>query len=452
MSLVPRRSSIGAFVVLLASPAAGFAAAGDLDPTFGAGGIVITDLGGAEGGGPVAPSLALQPDGRILLAGTSDRGGDSDFAIVRYEPDGGLDLSFGDAGSVVLDLGQEDLANSVAVQDDGKILVAGSTGSGPVTDFAVVRLMPDGSRDSSFGSGGIVVTDLDERDTGLEIVVLPDGRMVVVGQSSGPPSHVFAVAMARYLPDGSLDPSFDGDGLVVFPGGPTYSTAFSAVLLPDGDLLAIGSVETDFAVMRFNDDGSLDGTFGFGGVATTDLGGSEIGLAGGVQPGGRIVIGGPVTGTPDFALVGFGPDGALDPTFGTGGVTTTDFGDSLDIARSLAIQRNGKIVVGGSTSGPGGSFFALARYLADGHLDPRFGAGGLVITDLGGEASGNAVAVQPDGRILLAGTSDRDFAIVRYVAEARVLEIPTTSFLGLCILALTLGLVGLRFVRLTSVP
>jgi uncharacterized delta-60 repeat protein len=327
-----------------------------------------------------------------------------------------------------------EVAYAVAVQADGKILLAGATtGATTSRDFALVRYEADGDLDEGFGDGGIVTTSFtDDADTAYALLVQSDGRIVVAGDAnSGSSSSGMDFALARYLDDGRLDPDFGAGGLVVTSlasnGG--RDTVYALAIQPiDGEdrLLAVGG-EGDFALTRFRADGQLDATFGDGGRVTGLLG-STIGAARavGVDGEGRLLVAGHAHH--DFALVRLDEDGAPDASFGEDGVALTAVSPTnWDEARGLAIEPDGSVVVGGwvyegnSSSGD----FAVVRYDEAGELDPGFGPGGVVITE--GLApnkrdEGAAVVLQADERVptvrvLVAGsaTSDTsDFAVARY--------------------------------------
>jgi len=348
----------------LATPSA-VAAPGDIDPDFGTGGKVVTDFGGGESAG----ALLLQPDGKLVAAG----GGDGDFLVARYNSDGTLDGSFGSGGKVVVDFfGDRDEASSAVLLADGKILVGGSAAQpaddlgigvppavGDRTDFALARLNSDGSLDASFGTGGLLVTDFFGLfDAVAAVLVQPDGRVVAGGTAtkttSGGDPHDFA--LARYNVDGSLDGSFDGDGRVVTDFVGTQDLLSSLVRQPDGAVVAAGSVRLgdsfDVALARYGVTGSLDGSFGTGGRLTVDLAGSSNTAADAVLlPDGKLVVAGraerPGTGD-DFALARFTSTGMLDPSFGAGGWVTTDFSGNRDGASALALQPDGKLVASGT--------------------------------------------------------------------------------------------------------
>jgi uncharacterized delta-60 repeat protein len=319
--------------------------------------------------------------------------------------------------------GDYDWPADVALQPDGRIVAAGVEGddSGLGRDFALARYNADGSLDATFGSGGRVTTDFaGDVDDAQGVVLQPDGRIVVAGSAiTGSGGRDFAVA--RYLPNGSLDATFGASGVVTrnllgnsdFVGG--------VALQPDGRIVVAGGSGGDFAVLRFNSDGSPDSGFGFGGVALTDFGsGLTFGYAVALQPNRRIVVTGP-TAVLDFALARYKPNGGLDARFGFDGRVITDFEQDDDIPYAVAVQSNGRIVVAGLAASAQGDDafdedFALARYDRHGGLDPSFGGDGRVTTDTGGgNDSAQAVALQADGKIVAAGTPG--FTLVRYLGR-----------------------------------
>ena len=373
----------------LAMPAAAIAAAGELDPSFGTGGVVASVLGT----GASARAIVLQPDGRIVAA--ADVSGD--FAVVRYLPDGSLDPSFGTGGVAAIDLGGFDAADAVALQPDGRIVAAGiSWPAGAV----VVRFDSDGSVDTGFGAGGRVDVPFAGGGGQLwKVVVQPDGKLVVVG-SSGMPSRF---AIARLLPDGSLDPGF-GDGGTVLTPFSAPAGANGAVLQPDGKLVVSGGGQ-DFALARYLPDGTLDASFGAGGTVTTDVGpGYESAVAVALKDGRIVVAGYASVAGGVFALARYEEDGALDPSFGSGGVAASPFAVPAN-GFGLAVAPGGALLVAGGAVLDGTTSFALASYTRDGLLDAGFGTGGVVTTSFGAGVLSNAldVAVQPDGRIVVGG-------------------------------------------------
>jgi uncharacterized delta-60 repeat protein len=302
---------------------------------------------------------------------------------------------------------------AVAGQPDGKVVVAGGG-----SDFIVSRYNANGTLDTTFGSGGIVSTDITgQNDRGEAVVVQPDGKIVVGGIGYSGPQ--FDWVLARYNPDGMLDSTFGVGGKVNIDMGPgSYNEVWDLVLQPDGKILAGGNIEHgsptfgDFAVVRYNTDGTLDTGFGVDGVATTSFGFSDRGFGIALQPDSKIVIAGGSSGgnsNSNFAVARFTPEGVLDSAFGNGGKAQTDIPGSYDYAEDVVVQPDGKIILAGRTS-PVGTFppvydFVLVRYQANGALDASFGSGGIVVKDMGGDDSIASVGLQADGQILVAGST-----------------------------------------------
>jgi len=417
---------------------------GSLDVTFGAAGKVITDFPlNDEGitGLVIQPDgkviAAGRFNSRIFIRGAQD----PNFELARYNTDGTLDLTFGTGGLVSTDFpsNSDDFANAVAVQADGRIVVVGQTGptfsvSTGDTAFGIVRYNTDGSLDTTFGIGGRVSTDFGTtHDSAVAVAVQADGKIVVVGSNGS------AFLLARYNSNGSLDTSgFGTGGKVTTDFGGGFVRASAIVIQPDGRIVAAGSAASNFALARYNTDGGLDGSFGGGGKVITDFNGDSDRINGLViQPDGKLVATGeatsPATGT-DFALARYNTNGTLDSGFGSGGKVTTDFG-GFDSAAALALQKDGGFVVAGLFFPTDGTskipLFALARYNSAGNIDPAFGSGGKVTTDFFGvNNEATAVALQGDGRIVVGGFADtgssNDFALARYTfLPAQLLNIST---------------------------
>jgi uncharacterized delta-60 repeat protein len=364
---------------------------GSLDTTFNAAGKLVTDIGSASS--DEGKSITLQVDGKLVVAGYSTSGGSENFALVRYNVDGSLDTTFNGTGKLVTDIGSNasDIGNSVAVQADGKLVVAGiSSGSGS-HDLAVVRYNPDGGLDTTFNGTGKLVTDIGgmTADQCKSVTVQADGKLVVAGISNSGGLENFAVV--RYNPDGSLDTSFNGTGkLVTDIGSSTYDYGRSMAMQADGKLVVAGYSTSggsdNFALVRYNVDGSLDTTFNGTGKLVTDIGSStsDNGNSVTVQADGKLVVAGVTSGSGsyEFALVRYNADGSLDTTFNGTGKIVTDIGSSTyDEAYSVTVQTDGKLVVAGYSS----SNFAIVRYNADGTLDTSFG--GTPTNTLDGAAS-----------------------------------------------------------------
>ncbi|OGU06404.1 MAG: hypothetical protein A2075_07560 [Geobacteraceae bacterium GWC2_58_44] len=434
------------------------AAWGDLDPSFGTGGEVVTDFVSYN-----ESSVAIQADRKIVVAGTAYNGTNWDFALARYNADGSLDPNFGTGGIVMTDFAYNDnaalvadSASSVAIQADGKIIAVGDVFNGTNSDFALARYNADGSLDTSFGTDGRVTTNFvsgyadpscvkevsqetdiaSSSDAARSLAIQADGKIVIAGSVS-PPSYCgylvstnYDFALARYNTDGSLDTSFGIGGKVMTDFASSDDEAYS-VVIQNGKIIAAGyasngSNRKDFALARYNADGSLDPSFGTGGKVTTDFASSyDYANSVAIQADGKImVVGSAVNGINswDFALARYNADGSLDSSFGTGGKVTTDFASSYDYANSVAIQADGKIIAAGSANN-GTNDFALARYNADGSLDPGFGTGGKVTTDFASHYDyADSVAIQADGKIIVAGNTfngtNNNFALARYLVES----------------------------------
>jgi len=409
------------------------AAPGALDPSFGSDGRVVTKSTLGNG----AQAVALQRDGKIVATGPVAAAGATElvFGLARYKPNGALDSSFGSGGIVkTITSSPDDVPRAVALQRDGRIIVAGvrqteNVGSG--YRFMLARYTRSGTLDSTFGSRGIVTTAVGGRDQDYAsgIAIQPNGKILVAGTTLGPSLQTL-IALVRYNPNGSLDTTFGSNGKVTTTIG-SDAVANALALQPDGRIVVAGSSGEPrrdvFALARYNGNGALDPTFGSGGIVTTEIGGADdAAYAVGLQRDGKIVAAGRSrTGTQDrLAIVRYTSRGALDSGFGSGGAVTTAFGSGSANAYSLGVQRNGKIVAGGTTYDGSRAFFALARYGANGRLDSRFGSGGTVTTSVGpSDAFGWALALQPDGRIVLAGASTDPptggyrFALARYLGD-----------------------------------
>ena len=446
-----------------AAPAS--AAAGDLDPAFGDGGKVTTtgfhgmwvDNTPFDGVTNAAHSVAVQADGKIVAAGEAFDHNISNpiFALARYNSNGSLDTTFGDqdpsnsslrTGKVTTVFSGHEIANSVAVQADGKIVAAGLAYNVGLQgyQFALARYNADGILDTTFDGDGKVTTSFFESvdielsvalqvDIVRSVAVQADGKIVAAGSSQDPYTGIVHFALARYNADGSLDTTFDGDGKVTTSFFGFEDIAYSLAVQAGGKIVVAGSSQdpytgiVHFALARYNADGSLDTTFdGDGKVTTSFFGFEDIAYSLAVQAGGKIVVAGyaSVDGSKQFALARYNIDGSLDTNFGTDGKVTTSFSGIDDRAFSVAVQAGAKIVAAGTTLDFSGHYqFALARYNANGSLDMSFGGDGKVTTDFFTSSQGNiahAVALQADGKIVAAGLAFNPsdggtrFALARY--------------------------------------
>jgi uncharacterized delta-60 repeat protein len=395
-----------------------FNADGSFDATFDGDGKVKTYFGGSN---VYVTAIAIQTDGKIVAVGNIYVGGQSIFALARYNSDGSLDTTFDGDGKVTTAIGT---ANAVALQADGKIIVAGYGRNGSNNDFALARYNSNGSLDATFDSGGIIFTDFgSDYDIANGVVIQADGKIVAAGYSYYYSQAQFA--LARYNPDGSPDTTFDGDGkLVTAPDG-NNNYANTMAIQADGKLVAAGyrrinnsSVE-EFAVIRFNTDGSLDTSFDGDGKVFIGFSGSIIyGVQAGaiaIQPDEKIVTAGAANGS--FALARLNGDGTLDPTFDGDGKVNTSFYYTSGI-RDIALRADGRIIAVGDGSIESGRATYLVSYNNNGTLDATFdGDGKLTIATGFSNDRANDMTLQADGKIVTAGSSDNRFALTRHNAD-----------------------------------
>ena len=410
------------------------AADGDLDTTFDTDGIVTTRTGIGHTYQFVR-SIALQSDGKIVATGYSEISGNGyDFAIVRYNANGTLDTTFGGGdGIVTTDFGNSDnAALSMALQSDGKIVVAGySINAGTNFDIAVGRYNADGTPDTSFGTGGLVMTDFGSTDQAAVSVVLQSNGKIVVAGNSTIPGNDLDFAIVRYNADGTLDTSFGTDGIVTEDFSTSTDYASSIALQSDGKIVAAGNANisghSDFAVVRYNGNGTPDTSFSGDGKVTTNINSRDSDASSMVlQSDGKIVVAGgtSIAGPYDFSLVRYNADGTPDTSFGTDGIVITALSVGYDYAIAMTLQNDGKIVATGVSNISGVSNVALLRYNANGTLDTSFNGDGIVTTQIGNlDSFASAIALQSDGKIVAAGAAsisnnyDFEFAVVRYLTS-----------------------------------
>ena len=388
-------------------------------PGFGTTGKVTTPIGSNADEGR---SMAVQADGKIVVAGISSNGTDNDFAVARYNTNGTLDTTFDGDGKFTRGWGfGHDEANAVAIQSDGKIVVAGTSYNGTAFLYTLLRLNSNGSLDTTFDSDGIVTTAVNTKKNDIvqSVVIQSNGKIVAAGQSYNGSNDDFS--LVRYNSNGSLDTSFNSTGKVVTAFGTSHDYIFSAALQADGKIVVAGNsyngTKYNFALARYNTNGSLDTTFGTSGKVTTSMtSGTDRAYGMILQSDGKILVAG--ESNFDFGLARYNTNGTLDTTFDGDGKVTTPIGSAYDFGRSVVVQPNGKILVAGYGSNGSNNDFALVRYNTNGALDTTFDGDGKLITALGASQDiAYGVKVQSDGKILMAGYSygsNNDFAVVRY--------------------------------------
>jgi uncharacterized delta-60 repeat protein len=410
------------FSLLLIASAQAAAQAGQLDPSFGQGGIVTTDFGNQINSDiATANAVTIQTDGKIVVCGGAPgSNGFPNAAVVRYNTDGSLDKRFGNAGVNVV-LGQFEILTAIALQTDGKIVTAGSAGE----DIDIIRFNSNGQLDSTFGTNGIVsFSAIGALTSG--IVVQPDGN-ILVGNG-----HL----LIRFLPSGQLDLTFGSGGSAKVAG---YNPTAIALLSNGKILVASALVSSGFEnpgfVTRYNGDGSLDASFGINGQLSVPGPANALVLLNAGRFAGEFVIAGNLTSSVSgpvsgFAVSGYKGVGTVDARFGTNGGDVTSVPNFSTIATSgLGLQSSGDFVTSGTASTSSFStVFALARYTPAGRLDVTFGTNGIVTTSFPNtnEVTANGLAIQSDDKIVavgnfitseLHGQFDTGFKLARYLGH-----------------------------------
>ena len=424
---------LAALMVSALTASAASAAPGELDHSFGTNGIAEFPGFPSE----EVSDMAVQGDGKIVLAGTVLLPAPNfrDTYVARLVPQGAFDSSYGSGtGFSDINLGDPDQGGGLILLPDGRIQVSGATtttGPGGGRRFVLAQLLnPQGTFDPAFGGGTGRIVDRynilgTSGDADASLDAARQGSNTIIAGFSDPAGATAAnFAVARISPEGVQDSSFGGGSGVSYAdffGGDDVGRAVA--VQPDGKIVVVGvagpgSAGGFIGVARFNSNGGLDSSFNGGGMATVQ--GSGEALA--IQPDGKVVVAGTSGG--DFIIARFNENGSLDSGFGSGGRAFIDFGAPLDVANDLALQPDGKILVAGS-----GPQFDVARLQPNGALDSTFGNGGKaqVAFDDGPEA--DALALQPDGNIVVAGSG---FNNGRYLAVARLQGDPPGKVSGKC--------------------
>jgi uncharacterized delta-60 repeat protein len=435
-------SLLGAVLLSAIWTAPASAAPGDLDSAFSSDGWVRTLEVRSETNNYLpegAEDLAIQPDGKIVAVGELEDGTSNwYFGAFRYLPSGGLDETFGEGGWVDTDLGSFEFAHAVALQGDGKIVVAGEGDCELATCFVIVRYKADGSLDSAFGGGDGVVRTM-FRQCGcwaLDVAIQPNGKIVAAGwrfrYGDALDDDLFAVA--RYLPDGALDRTFSGDGRVSVDLGFGDDIAHSVAVLPGGKVLVAGQgtrnrylTEDDFALARFRNDGTLDPGFSGDGLRTINFGRQRYDIAYSldVQDDGRILVAGTTSDEleahPRLAVARLNPGGSLDRSFGRDGLIRFRPGPYGGYARTMVQHPDGRVVVAGRRfvdAVHDSSDWIVLRYLRNGTPDPSFGGDGMVVTDFGtGADRAGGITIDADGKIVVGGWIYESLGLARYLTR-----------------------------------
>jgi uncharacterized delta-60 repeat protein len=403
------------------------AAPGELDTSFNGTGKLVINFGGEDR----ATQAAITPDGRIVVVGTTTSGAISDYALARVNASGTLDKTFSGDGLEHLESepSPKDTGGSVVVLPDESIVV---TGQGKSTkDFFTEELNPDGSKNESFAkaTGGASTVDFGGEESANDMVRQPDGKLVIVGSTSTDGGDF---AIARLNADGTLDTSFGNGGKQTANFGGT-DAAEKVALTAEGKIVIVGEGGSthDMAVTRLNSDGSIDKSFGSFGEELINFGGTETARGVAIQVDGKIVVEGSTDALNggDVAAARLNPNGGLDSSFNGNGKLTLDYGLSKDDGTGVAIQQNGRIVV--MANADPNHDFVVTRLNADGSIDSSFGTSGTATVDYGGDEFDGDVVLQPDGNIVLVGSTDvgpdYDMAVTRLIGDPPTVTPPPSG-------------------------
>lgn len=423
--------SLMAMLISLLTVTVALAASGDLDTSFDGDGWLTTDVNATHPGrNDIAADIALQSDGKIVAAGYSfvPSTTTEDFAITRYKPDGSPDATFSGDGSLITNFGGEDSAYAVAIQSNGKIVVAGNKCSNDICDMALARYNANGKLDITFSGDGKQITDFGGNDnrTYGGIVLTPNDKILLTGYMMKGTDYNFAVY--RYNPNGTPDTTFSADGKVsVGFGAGKQSFGEDLVRQSDGKIVVAGETcdlnyaSCNFAIVRLTAGGTLDTAFSGDGRLVIDMGGYDVARSVAVQPDGRIILAGYKRTAAGFyfALARLNTDGSLDKSFNGTGKKSFGIGDGgYAIANDVLVQADGAIVTFGTAKVGATDDFALVRLTPNGALDSTFSGDGKVTVDLGGNTeAGYTLDLQPDGSYVVGGYtydgSQIDFALAR---------------------------------------
>ena len=411
---------------------ANFAQFGTLDTSFDSDGIVITTFSGFDAN---VQSIIIQPDKKIIAGGIISKGGINQFGLARFNSDGSLDVSFGNLGKVISDYPDLMLLSSIALQSDGKIVVAGNLFNSifTVSHFVLVRYDTNGLLDRTFGIDGRVITSISNKiDKITSIIIQNDGKIIASGTTSDDLNYS-DISIVRYNPDGTLDASFGNNGITV-TSIRTWDFGYAIALQNDNKIVISGSTSNefnpvfgpdyDFLVLKYDKFGVLETTFGNGGsviIGTTDA--NEKALSINVLSDGKIAIAGEHHILKySFMISKLLPNGAVDTSFGNNGLVLNDLASQF--IESVVMQIDGKFLIT-EYNGTGGCCSAdikLIRFLEDGNFDTTFGTNGIVTADFLNENNqANSIAVQDDGKIIIGGVSGNqihsDYGLARFNSE-----------------------------------
>lgn len=394
------------------------------DSSFGNAGLVMTNISPAS---EFLRCFLLQPDGKMVAGGSAYNTTSQDIALIRYLPDGTPDISFGMngitlSGSPVFG----ETVNCLVQLADGRILAAGSADTSGHTDMMICRFMPAGELDTSFGNGGCsIIPRVNSMEYTQALLLQADGKILLGGYTVDLNSS--DNILVRLMPDGLPDTSFDGDGIRISGAISEDEKVQQLFQRPSGEIVVLTQVANSLGgrmeLIQLMSDGSPDPGFGSNGLVVPDIANEEEGSTGMLlQPDGRLLLCGYVSGASsaaDFFIMRFTSSGQPDNTFGTGGYTITTLLSNLHRLTQMLLLPDGRILVGGH--GRGVDFdFMLMRYSTAGQLDTSLGNAGMVLTNFGqSEDFFGGMALQPDGKIIQAGYSSAyGFSLIRFKPQA----------------------------------
>jgi uncharacterized delta-60 repeat protein len=407
-----RFNSLTLFVLSIFLGVNAFAGTVSLDPTFNGTGYRIQSISSE---GAIGESVAVQSDGKIVLGGwTLSIAVYGSFAAMRVNANGTLDSTFNNDGLVTSAVNNFNRGDTLLMQPDGKILLGGDAYSGDSNDnFTILRYNTNGFLDTTFDGNGVATHNVSgfSDEHSYDMALQPDGKIVMVGTTAADDNLPTDIVIMRLNTNGSLDPTFNGTGILPVRFQNVSESANAVIIQPDGKIVIGGylnnSIKDEFLLMRFNANGSPDTTFGSGGLTITSVsGGNDRIRAMAVQSDGKILAGG---GT---SVARYTANGNLDTTFGSSGSRSTPH-----IFNKIIVRSDDKFLVGGA---PGG--FTVSRYQANGTIDTSFNATGTAAANIpGNSCTGNSLAVQGDNKIVMGGhctaNNNTTFAVVRLQEE-----------------------------------
>jgi len=411
-------------------PSKTFASNISVDQSYGTGGEVITSLGNNS----FLSKIAVQSDGKIVAVGYKSNGNDNEWVIVRYNTNGTLDNGFGVNGIVTQNVTSfDDVLTTAIIQPDGKIVVGGFSKPNDNYLWTLARYDSDGIIDNAFGNNGFVTTSFGTFLSLIKDIKLDsNNKIIAIGYAH---EGTDDVAVARYNPDGSLDTTFSNQGVQTTDIGGSNDRGNAALLLSDNKIVVLGDFDAgghdDIFLDKYNNDGSLDQTFGNHGIIATQIGSYDSGSAIALQNDGKLVVTGEtnITSLSDTYLARYNSSGFLDTSFGNSGKVINSFSAGNDGAHSLIIQQDGGIILGGYGEVNSKNLFMLSKFNNNGSLDTSFGNNGIFSTAIGqGSSEIYSIIKQADGKIITAGFTSgsnyNNWALVRYTNGSTTLPVP----------------------------